>query len=53
MSVDQTNYGILSCQGRYTKFEFNNMHVVFRHGKDLLKYLSVKEWDAGSIEEIS
>jgi hypothetical protein len=47
MSVDQTNYGILSCQGRYTKFEFNNMHVVFRHGKDLLKYLSVKEWDNG------
>ena len=47
MKIYQNNYGELSCEGRYSRFEFNNMQVTFMHGKDLLKYLAVKEWDNG------
>lgn len=40
-------YGVLSSNGRYTKFACNDMVITFMHGKDLIKYLSVKEWDKG------
>ena len=28
---------------------YNDMVITFMHGKDLIKYLSVKEWDNGYI----
>ena len=40
-------YGTLSSHGQYTKFAYNDMVITFMHGKDLIKYLSVKEWDKG------
>ena len=40
-------YAKLSCSGRYTKFTYNDSVITFMHGKDLLKYLSVKKWDNG------
>ncbi len=38
---------ILSNRGRYTAFEYNGRTITFLHGKDLIEYLSVKEWDDG------
>ncbi len=38
---------ILSCQGQYSKFIYNDTVITFIHGKDLVKYLAVKEWDNG------
>ena len=40
-------YAILSNDGLYTKFAWNNKVITFLHGKDLIKYLSVLEWDDG------
>ena len=37
----------LRCEGRYTKFNYGGRTITFMHGKDLLRYLAVKEWDAG------
>ena len=41
------HYGFLSTQGRYSKFIYNDTVITFMHGKDLVKYLAVKEWDKG------
>ena len=41
------SYGSLSCNGRYSKFSYNDTVITFLHGKDLIKYLSVKDWDNG------
>ncbi len=38
---------LLSCEGRYSKFCFRGRTITFMHGKDLLKYLRVKEWKDG------
>lgn len=43
----EVTYGVLSSQGQYTKFACNDLVITFMHGKDLIKYLSVKEWDKG------
>ena len=43
----KSNYGRLSSKGRYSTFAFDNMFITFMHGKDLIKYLRVKEWDNG------
>ena len=40
-------YAILSKNDQYTKFQYNNRTISFLHGKDLIKYLSIKEWDQG------
>lgn len=37
----------LTSQGRYTKFIGRDRAITFMHGKDLVKYLNVKEWDNG------
>ena len=37
----------LSIDGRYTRFSYGGRVITFMHGKDLLRYLSVKEWDNG------
>ena len=38
---------ILTNSGGYTKFVFKGKTITFMHGKDLLKYLQVKEWEDG------
>lgn len=38
---------VLSSDGRYTKFLYNGKTITFLHGKDLIKYTSVKEWEDG------
>ena len=40
-------HAFLTCTGRYTKFIFKGKTITFMHGKDLLKYLRVKEWKDG------
>jgi len=42
-------FAVLSNRGRYTSFKYNDLVITFMHGKDLIKYLSVKEWDNGYI----
>ena len=37
----------LSCNGRYTTFEYGGRAITFMHGKDLIEYLAVKGWDDG------
>ena len=41
------SYAVLSNTGRYTKFTFKGKTITFMHGKDLVKYLQVKEWKDG------
>ena len=41
------SYAVLSNTGRYTKFMFKGKTITFMHGKDLVKYLQVKEWKDG------
>ncbi|MBR1710940.1 MAG: hypothetical protein IJ719_19280 [Clostridia bacterium] len=43
----EKGYAVLRSRGRYTEFQYNDMVITFLHGKDLQKYLSVKEWDNG------
>ena len=38
---------VLTSAGRYSKFIFNGKTITFMHGKDLLKYLKIKEWKDG------
>ena len=38
---------VLSNAGRYSKFTFKDKTITFMHGKDLLKYIRVKEWKDG------
>lgn len=45
--MSDKRYGKLTSQGRYSKFTYDNMVITFMHGKDLIKYLAVKEWDNG------
>ena len=40
-------FATLSNSGRYTQFSYNGRTITFMHGKDLLKYLRVKEWKDG------
>ena len=47
INTGTSEYALLSCRGRYTQFSFRDKVITFMHGKDLLKYLSVKEWDNG------
>ena len=41
------NTAVLSNHGRYSKFYANGRTITFLHGKDLIKYLKIKEWDNG------
>ena len=41
------NHAVLSSDGRYSQFSYNGKTIIFMHGKDLIKYLAVKEWDKG------
>ena len=45
--MTNNKFAVLSNTGRYTKFKWNNRTITFLHGKDLIKYLSVREWDSG------
>ena len=45
--MSDKGYAVLSKNDRYTKFNYNNRTISFLLGKDLVKYLSVKEWDNG------
>lgn len=47
MFMKNNGCAILSSKGRYTKFFYNGRTITFIHGKDLIKYLSIKEWDNG------
>ena len=38
---------ILECEGRYSRFSFRGWTLTFRHGKDLLRYLAVKDFASG------
>jgi hypothetical protein len=40
-------YGILSNKGKYSTFSYQDRVITFMHGKDLIRYLAVKEWDHG------
>lgn len=40
---------ILTSSDGYTKFIFKGKTITFIHGKDLLKYLQVKDWEDGYI----
>ena len=43
----EQSFATLTSSGRYTKFIFKGKTITFMHGKDLLKYLQVKEWKDG------
>ena len=45
-SMEQSK-AILTNSGGYTKFIFKGKTITFMHGKDLLRYLQVKEWEDG------
>lgn len=38
---------ILTNSGRYSKFTYKGKTITFRTGKDLIKYLRVKNWEDG------
>ena len=40
-------YGILTSKDRYTKFSYMDYTVTFRTGKDLIRYVSVKDVNDG------
>ena len=44
---DSDGCAILTNRGQYTTFEYDGRTITFLHGKDLIEYLAVKEWDAG------
>ena len=41
------SYAVLTNVGRYSMFSFKGKTITFMHGKDLQKYLRVKEWNDG------
>ncbi len=43
------SHAVLTSSGRYTKFIYKGKTITFMHGKDLLKYLRVKEWKDGCL----
>ena len=47
VTMTEKGYARLSAHGRYTKFSYEDMVITFMHGKDLIRYLAVKEWDNG------
>lgn len=47
MTAGNDGYAVLSSKDHYTTFEYNGRTITFMHGKDLIEYLTVKEWDAG------
>ncbi len=42
-----SSVAVLTSDGRYTKFVYKDKTISFLHGKDLLKYLCVKECKDG------
>ena len=42
-----SSLAVLTSDGRYTKFVYKGKTITFLHGKDLLKYLRVKEYKDG------
>ena len=45
--IQDRDYAVLTKKDRYTIFSYNGQSITFLHGKDLLQYLSVVEWDHG------
>ena len=45
--MNSNDYAVLSISGQYSKFSYKDRTITFLHGKDLMKYLTVKEWDNG------
>ena len=41
------SYAVLTYSGRYSMFSFKGKTITFMHGKDLQRYLRVKEWNDG------
>ena len=41
------SYAVLTNSGRYSTFSFKGKTITFMHGKDLQRYLRVKEWNDG------
>ncbi len=41
------SYATLQMKGRYTQFTCKGTTITSLHSKDLIKYLSVVEWDNG------
>ena len=46
-TMQSNDYGLISVHDRYTKFAYRDTVITFMHGKDLIKYLAIKEWDNG------
>ena len=44
--MDQS-LAVLTNAGRYSKFTYKGKTITFRTGKDLIKYLRVKNWEDG------
>ncbi len=45
--MENKQYATLRNNGKYTQFSCKDRTITFVHGKDLIKYLSVVEWDQG------
>ena len=45
--MNEEEKAVLSSSGEYTTFSFAGKTLTFLTGKDLDRYLSVKEWDHG------
>lgn len=43
----EPSFAVLPTSGRYTKFDYRGKTITFMHGKDLVRYLRVKEWKDG------
>ena len=43
----EQSQAVLTSSGGCTKFVFKGKTITFMHGKDLLKYLQIKEWEDG------
>ena len=41
------SYAVLTNSGRYSMFSFKGKTITFMHGKELQRYLRVKEWNDG------
>jgi hypothetical protein len=51
--IEQGNTAYLSNVGEYTYFAFRNKTIKFLTGKNLEKYTSIVEWDAGYLVVMS
>ena len=45
--MEENSYAKLRNNGRYTQFIYKDTVITFMHGKDLQRYIKVKEWDDG------